>query len=152
MHSLAQPSHPTPESRSDRRPRSAIHRLTSGLAGLTLALTGLALAPLPATAAPAAEATRTPADVAPAALAEDPTFAEPGARFTLGVLPDTQFYSRYSTEATGNQFFAMYGSEPFNAQTEWLVDNDQEYGTVMSMHLGDVVDRYNVPAEWGGRR
>lgn len=40
--------------------------------------------------------------------------------FGLVVLPDTQFYSRYATEETGNQFAKRYGSEPYRAQTEWI--------------------------------
>ena len=48
-----------------------------------------------------------------------------GSRFSIGVLPDTQFYSRYSTPETGNLAQARYGSEPFKAQTEWLVKNQQ---------------------------
>lgn len=35
-----------------------------------------------------------------------------GSRFSIGVLPDTQFYSRYSTPETGNLAQARYGSEP----------------------------------------
>ena len=45
--------------------------------------------------------------IAPANAAEDV-----GSRFTLGVIPDTQFYSRYSTPETGNLASERYGSEP----------------------------------------
>src|SRR5690606_31097451 len=43
--------------------------------------------------------------------------------FGLVVLPDTQFYSRYASAETGNQFDKRYGSTPFIAQTQWLADN-----------------------------
>ncbi|HEY4578000.1 MAG TPA: LamG-like jellyroll fold domain-containing protein [Yaniella sp.] len=81
-------------------------------------------------------------------LVADPSFDEPGARFTLGILPDTQFYSRYAPVEAGNQFERFYGSEPFETQTQWLADNDDTYETVMSMHLGDLVDRADRPEEW----
>ncbi|MBS5748534.1 MULTISPECIES: metallophosphoesterase [Actinotignum] len=72
----------------------------------------------------------------------------PLSNFALGVIPDTQFYSRYATEETGNQFGAMYGSEPFSAQTSWIAQNAEKYGIKMSMHLGDIVDQYNHPQQW----
>lgn len=89
-----------------------------------------------------------------AALAEDvtmpadPTMSEPGARVTLGVLPDTQFYSRYATPETGNQYMAMYGSEPYASQTAWLAEHAERYGIAMSMHLGDIVDQQSHPQQW----
>lgn len=68
--------------------------------------------------------------------------------FGLAVLPDTQFYSRYSTVDTGNQFDALYGSEPFRAQTQWIVDNAQALKVPFVIHVGDIVDRATVQAEW----
>ncbi|AMB94169.1 LamG-like jellyroll fold domain-containing protein [Aerococcus sanguinicola] len=73
---------------------------------------------------------------------------EPGARFSLAILPDTQFYSRYATEAEGDQFNAAYGSEPFAAQTQWIADHADDYGIAMTLHVGDVVDQANKPAQW----
>ena len=40
--------------------------------------------------------------------------------FLLGVLPDTQFYSRYSTAGSGELFMNRYGTEPYIEQTKWL--------------------------------
>jgi len=66
--------------------------------------------------------------------------------FALAVLPDTQFYSRYSTE--GNQFMTRYGSEPYAAQTSWLAQHARAAGIPFVVHLGDVVDRPGVAGEW----
>lgn len=74
--------------------------------------------------------------------------ADLGSRFTLGVLPDTQFYSRYSTPDTGNLYQQRYGSEPFATQTQWLVDNQEELNIPFTTHLGDVVDQSSVIQEW----
>lgn len=71
-----------------------------------------------------------------------------GSRFTLGVLPDTQFYSRYSTPDTGNLYEHRYGSEPFATQTQWLVDNQEELNIPFTTHLGDVVDQAPAIQEW----
>ncbi|TKW70015.1 MAG: cell wall anchor domain protein, partial [Staphylococcus hominis] len=71
-----------------------------------------------------------------------------GSRFSIGVLPDTQFYSRYSTPETGNLAQARYGSEPYLAQTQWLVDHQDELNMDFVTHLGDVVDQWNVEGEW----
>lgn len=71
-----------------------------------------------------------------------------GSRFTLGVLPDTQFYSRYSTPDTGNLFQQRYGSEPYAAQAQFLVDHQDELNIPFTTHLGDVVDQANVEQEW----
>ena len=87
----------------------------------------------------------------PAVAAEvqpDASYNEAGSRFTLAVLPDTQFYSRYATEETGNQYQATYGSEPYLAQTQWIADNAATYNTAMTMHLGDIVDQDNHPEQW----
>lgn len=82
---------------------------------------------------------------APSFADDTPVAAEPGAsRFTLAVLPDTQFYSRYSAD----QFVPRYGSDPFSTQTEWLTAHAEELNIPFVAHLGDVVDRANVPVEW----
>lgn len=83
--------------------------------------------------------------VAPHALAQS---ASEGSRFTLGVLPDTQFYSRYSTPETGNLAQERYGSEPYRAQTEWLAENKDALNMQFATHLGDVVDQSDVEGEW----
>ncbi|MDO5032700.1 LamG-like jellyroll fold domain-containing protein [Corynebacterium sp.] len=82
----------------------------------------------------------------PAAQAQDT--AGLGSRFSIGVLPDTQFYSRYSTPDTGNLAQKRYGSEPYMAQTSWLAKNHEELNMDFVTHLGDVVDQSNVEAEW----
>lgn len=70
------------------------------------------------------------------------------ARFTLGVLPDTQFYSRYATQGQGDLFMERYGSNPFESQTRFWAERSDELGTRMVLHLGDVVDRANNAQEW----
>lgn len=65
-------------------------------------------------------------------------------RFTVAVLPDTQFYSRYSAA----QFFPRYGTDPFEVQTQWIVEHDDELNTAFTLHLGDVVDQEWVEGEW----
>lgn len=72
----------------------------------------------------------------------------PASRFSMAVLPDTQFYSRYAAPETGNQYMARYGSEPFAAQTQWIVDNAAKYDLRFTMHLGDIVDQVNHPEQW----
>lgn len=37
--------------------------------------------------------------------------------FSIAVLPDTQFYSRYATTDESQQFQKAYGSTPYDAQT-----------------------------------
>jgi hypothetical protein len=73
-----------------------------------------------------------------------PAAADTGSRFTVAVLPDTQFYSRYSA----SQFYPRYGTDPFKVQTEWIVENDEALNTAFTLHLGDVVDQQGVAAEW----
>lgn len=82
-----------------------------------------------------------------------PDEAEPqqndlASRFTLGILPDTQFYSRYATEDTGDLFNDRYGSDPFDTQTSWLAENADELNLPFVTHLDDVVDQVYVSAEW----
>lgn len=68
--------------------------------------------------------------------------------FTLPVLPDTQFYARYATQAEGSQYQKNFGSEPFMAQTFWVAQNAQTLKMPMLVHLGDIVDQANKPAQW----
>ncbi|WP_300264750.1 LamG-like jellyroll fold domain-containing protein [Microbacterium sp.] len=75
------------------------------------------------------------------AAAEDTDLAS---RFTLPVLPDTQFYSRYSAE----QFQPRYGTDPFATQTAWIAENASELRIPFTAHVGDIVDRATVEAEW----
>lgn len=69
--------------------------------------------------------------------------------FALVAMPDTQFYSRYATAAEGNQFMTRYGSEPYAAQTRWLADHAKALNIPFVIHLGDIVDQQNKPAQWG---
>lgn len=69
-------------------------------------------------------------------------------RFTLGVMPDTQFYARYGTEAAGDIFGDRYGTNPFDVQTEFLAENHKKLGTQFVTHLGDVVDQPEDRASW----
>ncbi len=95
-----------------------------------------------------AAAVSTSAMVVPPAVVPHATAQDTGSRFTLGVLPDTQFYSRYSTPETGNLAKQRYGSEPFQAQTEWLTKNQDALNMAFATHLGDVVDQPDVEGEW----
>ena len=68
--------------------------------------------------------------------------------FTIPVMPDTQFYARYATEAEGDQYQKNFGSEPFMAQTDWVAQNAKALKMPMLIHLGDIVDQANKPAQW----
>lgn len=111
-----------------------------------LALAGLAtIATLAGLAAPL----NVEIDAAQAAeIAPVPSCDVPASRFSIAVLPDTQFYSRYAAPETGDQYTNRYGSQPFAAQTQWIVDNAATYDTRFTMHLGDVVDQVNHPEQW----
>lgn len=105
--------------------------------GLTLSL---ATTIPPASSAPiASEQTST--------SVQDPTQDVEASRFSIALLPDTQFYSRYYTAGSDNQY-ARFGSEPFTSQTQWIVDNAAKYDIQMTLHLGDIVDRVNQDYEW----
>jgi hypothetical protein len=67
-----------------------------------------------------------------------------GARFTLAVLPDTQFYSRYSAD----QFQPRYGKDPYQVQTEWLAENRDALNIPFVTQLGDIVDQSWQEREW----
>jgi hypothetical protein len=79
-----------------------------------------------------------------AAMAQD----TPRSSFMLGVLPDTQFYSRYSAPGAGDLFMARYGTEPYIEQTKWLAANQGNLKIPFVTHLGDIVDRATVTQEW----
>lgn len=68
--------------------------------------------------------------------------------FTIAVLPDTQFYSRYATLAENQQFSRRYGSEPYLAQTTWTATHAAMLNTQFLIHLGDVVDQASKSAQW----
>jgi hypothetical protein len=110
-----------------------LRRVVRGCAA-TVAVAGLAAGLLAAATAPAAIAAP-----APAAAAD-----ELASRFTLAVLPDTQFYSRYSAD----QFMPRYGTDPFAEQTKWIAAHADELNIPFTAHLGDIVDRAGVQNEW----
>lgn len=83
-----------------------------------------------------------PAEATASAPATDDT--ELASRFTLAVLPDTQFYSRYAAD----QFQPRYGSNPYAVQTQWLAEHADELNIPFVTHLGDLVDRVGVTGEW----
>lgn len=68
--------------------------------------------------------------------------------FTLAVLPDTQFYARYATSSESSQYQRRFGSEPFNAQTQWIAQNALPLNIAFTLHLGDVVDQVGKPEQW----
>lgn len=120
-------------------PHSRLARRPLARCAAALTTVGLAAGLLSATALPAAAVTGQP--VAAAASAEDSDLAS---RFTLAVLPDTQFYSRYSSD----QFVPRYGTDPFSTQTQWIADNSEALNIPFTAHVGDVVDRAGVGREW----
>ncbi|EEI62016.1 LamG-like jellyroll fold domain-containing protein [Corynebacterium glucuronolyticum] len=71
-----------------------------------------------------------------------------GSRFTLAVLPDTQFYSRYEAPSGGQMFANRYGSNPFDSQAHFVVDNAKTLNIPFTSHLGDVVDQNDVADQW----
>jgi hypothetical protein len=122
---------PHPHASTSRSPRRSSARLRR-LAAAAAATGGLlAAGPLAGTAS-----------AVPA-----PTDAKQVSSFTFGVLPDTQFYSRYAAPGEGNQF-AKFGTNPFESQTSWLTKHAKELDIPFVAHLGDVVDRVNKPEEW----
>ncbi|WP_394841165.1 metallophosphoesterase [Pendulispora brunnea] len=60
-----------------------------------------------------------------------------GEDFTIVVLPDTQYYSRYPE-------YSKY----YYDQTKWIMDNAAAYNIVGVIHNGDVVDQVNVESQW----
>lgn len=83
-----------------------------------------------------------PATAAPLVDADD---AANASRFTLAVLPDTQFYSRYSADQFGPRYA---GKDPFLVQTEWLAAHADDLNIPFVTHVGDIVDRANNAGEW----
>lgn len=114
-------------------------------------LNALVLA-VPLIAVPLTGGVATAADTPVGAPAATPATPTPGSklasRFTLATLPDTQFYSRYSTPETGDLFQARYGSRPYETQTQWLVDHQRDLNIPFTADLGDIVDQVDVPGEW----
>lgn len=64
-------------------------------------------------------------------------------QFSLIVLPDTQFYSRYRETSQ----YLNY-ENPYLTQAKWIVDHTASRNIAFTMHLGDVVDRAWVTEEW----
>lgn len=73
----------------------------------------------------------------------------PGARGSIAILPDTQFYSRYGA-SSNDQYHLQFPTlpNPFDAQTQWIVDNKDQYNIAMTQHLGDVVDQHPYDDQW----
>lgn len=115
--------------KTSRRARRAL-TATAVVAGLvaTTAVVGIA-----------APATASVPQAAPSAPAEAGRSS-----FVLPVLPDTQFYSRYSE----SQFYPKYDTNPFEVQTEWIVEHQDELNVPFVAHVGDVVDQEWVTGEW----
>ena len=61
--------------------------------------------------------------------------------FAIAVLPDTQYYA---------SSIASYPNAPnlFNAQTNWIAENQSTYNIKFVCGLGDIVDTYNDPLQW----
>jgi predicted phosphodiesterase len=61
--------------------------------------------------------------------------ADLGIAFTVVVLPDTQYYSSSHPEI-------------FAAQTRWIVEQKSARNVSVTLHVGDIVDGANDPAQW----
>ena len=61
--------------------------------------------------------------------------ADLGIAFTVVVLPDTQYYSSSHPEI-------------FAAQTRWIVEQKSARNIAVALHVGDIVDGANDPAQW----
>ena len=117
---------------NSRTPRRPVRRVLA--ASITAALAaGLVTGGVGVTSASAAT---DPAD--PAGTADSRS------SFILPVIPDTQFYSRYSA----SQFYPTYGTNPFEVQTRWIVEHQDELNMPFAVHVGDVVDQQSVSGEW----
>lgn len=67
------------------------------------------------------------------------TPATAGADFSLIAIPDTQFYSEnLGHNASGGSSGAVVGL--FNAQTQWMVDNQSTRNIAFISHMGDIVE------------
>lgn len=73
-----------------------------------------------------------------------PGSKENGSRFTMAILPDTQFYSRYSNSV----FVPRYGKDPFDVQTQWIADHKKDFGIDFTAQLGDIVDQVDHEDQW----
>lgn len=88
-------------------------------------------------------ATAAPAPVGVTIETERAESDDLAARFTLAVMPDTQFYSRYASVLEGT-----YGTTPYDVQAEWLVEHQDELNIPFLTHLGDIVDQVGVESQW----
>lgn len=95
-------------------------------------------------ASAATQGTTTAPSTATAAGAAGSDSVDDRSSFVVPVLPDTQFYSRYSA----SQFVPQYGTNPFEVQTQWIVDNQRELNMPFTVHVGDVVDQQGQSGEW----
>ncbi|MCZ2847257.1 metallophosphoesterase [Modestobacter sp. VKM Ac-2978] len=141
MHLLS----PRPAHRGATPARTACLRAVAGV-GVAATVAGLATAGGLVTAGPAAAAPVEAATVEAATVEAAAT--EPASRFTLAVLPDTQFYSRYAESEFERPDRYGDGNNPFAAQTEWLAEHADELRIPFVTHLGDVVDQVNQEGEW----
>lgn len=121
-----------------RRARGVLTTAALAVAAGLIVTTGGA-----AVAAPQASARSIPSSVTSVAAAAE-AHAGDRSSFVLPVLPDTQFYSRYSA----SQFVPSYGTNPFEVQAKWIVDHQDELDMPFTVHVGDVVDQEWVTTEW----
>ncbi|OFJ68420.1 hypothetical protein HMPREF2851_02380 [Actinomyces sp. HMSC064C12] len=112
------------------------------LAGVTaIAMTALGLGSV-------ASAETTPEPAASVAGGTELNTSE-GARGSIAVLPDTQFYARYG-ETQNNQYGKNFPDlpNPYDSQVQWIIDHSKDYHIGITQHLGDVVDQMQVPGQW----
>lgn len=78
----------------------------------------------------------------------DPSAAGRASRFTIAVVPDTQFYARYSDPLVADKYTPRWGSEPWAVQSHWIVENAKKYNIAFTTHLGDLVDQSDKAGQW----
>ncbi|MEJ1154636.1 LamG-like jellyroll fold domain-containing protein [Microbacterium marmarense] len=123
-----------------RSPRRALGLIAIATATGILAATGAVTGPASPSASASVVTHSNLTEIAP----HESTVYDGRSSFIVPVLPDTQFYSRYSSL----QFFPKYGTDPFQVQTEWIVQNQDELNMPFTIHVGDVVDQERVTTEW----
>lgn len=71
----------------------------------------------------------------------EPVLAGNNQDFTIIVMPDTQGYVQYNSR-----------KEIFRAQTNWIIEHQQQENIIFVIHLGDIIQSYSVPGtsepEW----
>ena len=116
-----------------------LHKTLAGIAAISLGAVGFSLP---------ASADTTPEPPASATGGIDLDKSE-GARGSIAVVPDTQFYSRYG-EGQNDMYTKNFPDlpNPYDSQMQWIIDHQKDYHLAITQHLGDVVDQVTVDGQW----